>query len=366
MERFNKKLNKKIFILNVSAFGFIVVCLLIIFPLMFSKIPSPYSATENIYWVFKNLSGFSSWNQGLVENISPVTVVSSEVEPQKEIVFAGDLLPMNGQKLLFTPEIKRYISKNDFFVGSLEGMITEKKSAPSLWNFDMERTRDELNLFRKIVNPQKILLSVANNHAFDYGKEEFDKSNRLLRYAGLNVFGTHEKPFHDMDSSIRIIGATQWSNKKNEGVVTLQEAEQYIKKDAYNILYLHFGYEFELYPREETVEQTQQLLEKFDAVIGHNPYCPQPVTLVSVGGEKKLAAYSLGTFFSEAVTPHYRYGLLLKLFLGSDIEGRVQLSRVEYKTIKCNPLMNGDYLVDMSQELIGDFNKINLIGEKEK
>jgi hypothetical protein len=355
MRQTNNQLNRKIFFLNLFAVFFVGIFLFIVIVLLNHKVASPYPLHENIYWVYKNIFGLSYFNPKNINTLDPVHVVDPDIKTEYTVVFAGDMLPLYGRPIRFSYPVKQFINSSDAFVGNFEGVITTKANPQTFWNVDLKQSRGSLNLFRKFTAPKKVYLSVANNHAFDFGKREFDLSNDLLRDSGVQVFGTEGKPYVDLNPFIRVIAATQWMNKENQGVLWAEEAHHYIHPDKFNILYPQFGYEFELYPRAKTVEKVAQWLHSFDAVIGHHPHCPQPVTFSHQAGKSKLVAYSLGTFFADAVTEKYQYGILLKLFLGKNPSGEMALSKIEYRLIRNSVLLNGDYLVDFSPSAIGAF-----------
>ncbi len=357
MEPFEKKINKKILLVNIISFFFISAFLVCVFLIMFSKLPSPYSKTESVYWLYKNIFGPVHFNESNIKDIDSPYILNSKITPETVITFVGDFLPVKAEKLVVSEELKQYLKESDYFIGNFEGIITEKERVPSLWNFDMRYDKEVLNLFHKIFNPKKMALSVANNHAFDFGEKEFAESNKFLALSGIEIFGTEKEPYFDINDQIRVIGATRWLNKEGRKVVLLDQAGQYLKKGVFNILYLHYGFEFELSPRKSLVSQTEALLSKFDAVIGHHVHCPQQVTIEAIEGTNKLAAYSLGTFLGEVYEKKYQYGLVLKMFLGKDKEGKMGIAKIEHRLIKCSELLNGDFLVDFSNEPMGAFNR---------
>lgn len=356
MDPFYNKVNKKIFWVNVLVFVFVFCFVSLFVSIMLNKVSSPYSKKESLYWLYKYFFGLRHQNPGKIQNHAANFTVNENTSEDFVITFVGDFLPINKKKIIFSEELKHYIRESDFLIGDFEGVITPKVREPTVWDFDMRYDRGVLNLFRKIINPQKILLSVANNHAFDFGRKELDESNHLLKGAGVEFFGTEGRPYIDLQNDIRIVGVTQWLNKKDKGILLWEDGKKFVKEGAFNILYPHWGYAFELYPRKETIVQAQDALGVFDAIIGQHSYCPQPVTMVGKGKEQKLIAYSLGTFLGEVYEKKYQYGLILKLFLGKNDQGERVVVKVEYRTIKCSELINKDFLVDFTSEKIGAFN----------
>jgi hypothetical protein len=132
----------------------------------------------------------------------------------------------------------------------------------------------------------------------------------------------------------------------------LDDAGSQTKPGAFNLLFPHFGYELELFPRPETVALGKQLLRKFDAIVGHHPHSPQPVSAESVNEINKLIAYSLGDFSGALTTKKYQYGIVLKVELGQDGSGEWLLGKVEWRLTRCSPSPNGDFIVRLSDEQI--------------
>jgi hypothetical protein len=193
---------------------------------------------------------------------------------------------------------------------------------------------------------------VANNHAGDLGEEKFFSSVRKLEQSGFNVFGWDKKPFFDINDNIRIISGTAWSNRKRDYVLTLVSPAKYIKQAAFNVLYPHFGYELELYPRRETVDIGKVFLNRFDALIGHHSHCPQPVTVENIKGMDKISAYSLGDFLGELTTKKYQYGIMLKMGIGRNNEGRWVAVQQRWILTRCAPGPGGQYILDKCDETI--------------
>lgn len=171
----------------------------------------------------------------------------------------------------------------------------------------------------------KIYLSLANNHAGDFEQSIFHQGLDTLKTIGFNVFGTSNSPFIDLSPNVRIFTGTCWSNKKRgwKRVSDLSKFNiQKSKLSDLNILFPHWGYEMELYPRDEIIDKGANYLKHFDAIIGHHPHLPQPVTLHRTTNQNKfqLCAYSLGDFCigrSFPILKTYNYGMILKMEIGT-------------------------------------------------
>jgi len=314
-------------------------------------IASPYSLPESVYWLKKNLFGFSHAHAGLVQTIPRSHVLNANIIPQYSLVFVGDIMPTWKKSFGIGDKLEHFIRGSDYLIGNLEGVVISSNKTPlswmpsDLWHDPI--TLDDLNA---IFPPGRTCLSVANNHAADLGKAAFFGSMDLLSAKAFNACGSRQHPFCDLNDDIRIISASMWSNRKNDFVFPLADAVRYCKPKAFNILFPHFGYEFELHPRPKMIDLAKGLLKDFDAVIGHHPHCPQPITTEAGGPRgRQLLAYSLGGFTIITNKLRCRYGMVVKVHVGRNNQGAWRLGQVEWRYSQCVPLPNKNLLVDICE-----------------
>ena len=312
------------------------------------NITTPYNAIESIYWLIKYLTGPSRKNSGIIKSIPPFSLLNNNVTPKYTLVFVGDIMPMRKRKLNFSAGFKEFVSKSDYFIGNFEGTITGQAKKAWFSPSDQRHDKGGVDSLAAIFPPEKTYLSLANNHAADFGKEEFLASVNILESYKFKVFGWNERPFVDVNGDIRIIAGTMWSNRKCDYISGLQESEHYTKSQASNILYVHFGYEHELFPRPKTVTMARQLLHTFDAIIGHHSHCPQPVSAETINGINKLLVYSLGNFCGAFRAKKYQYGIVVKATLGKSESAVWLTQRVDWRLTKCSLTSKGDYTVDLN------------------
>ena len=319
---------------------------------IFLTLASPYNVTESIYWLVKNVTGPVRNNPGLVENIPNPCILNGEVRSRYKLAFIGDILPAGNSSINISPGVKEFFEGSDYLIGNFEGTITASRKNALILLSDLAHNKKNMEILADLFPPEKTYLSVSNNHAGDFGREEFLKSVKILESRGFNVFGWNDRPYFDINDDIRIVSGTMWSNRDRDYVFMLENAEHQVRPGAFNFLYPHFGYEFELYPRPEIVAMGKRLVREFGAVIGHHSHSPQPVTAESVNGINKLLAYSLGDFSGALITKKYQYGIALKAELGQDRSGEWLLGKVEWHLTRCSPLSNGDFIVSLSDERI--------------
>jgi len=254
-------------------------------------------------------------------------------------------MPLRGRFVHICPDLREFFGKSDYLIANLEGIISKARKKGLFSPSDQRQDKRIIGLLSGLFPPERTYLSVANNHAEDYGEKAFLESIALLESQNFRVFGWNERPFFDINESIRIVSGTMWSNRTCEYIAKLKIAGEYTKPAAFNILYPHFGYEHELYPRPEIVTIGRKLIQQFDAVLGHHSHCPQAVTIEPIGGTNRLLAYSLGNFIGAFRARKYQSGIALKLEVGQDQAKAWLVGKVEWRLIKCAPLPDGEFIL---------------------
>ncbi|MBP7215999.1 MAG: CapA family protein [Candidatus Omnitrophica bacterium] len=254
-------------------------------------------------------------------------------------------MPLGNHKLSVDSKLREFIRSGDYFIANFEGTITDRPNKAFFSPSFKKHSRAVVKQLELFSPAHKTILCVSNNHACDFGKDALYASVSELRRCHFRVFGLREDPFIDINTELRIVSGTMWLNRACNYVSALGSAREYVKPGACTILFPHFGYEHEWYPRPAIVAQARSLLKDFDAVVGHHTHCPQPVTSESVGGVNKLLAYSLGNFIGAFKKKGYQSGIVLKVCLGKNNTGAWLVSRVEWRFIYCKVLPNGDCVV---------------------
>lgn len=194
------------------------------------------------------------------------------------------------------------------------------------------------------------IVSLANNHALDFGQDALIDTFTTLDNAGIDYVGAGENltrakaPIYRKvgDKTIayvaasRVIFAGDWYATDNRpGMVGTYDPAEIIEsiKEAkensdFVVIYVHWGIEREHYP-----EKYQRLFAKkyidagADAVIGCHPHVMQGVELY----QGKPIAYSLGNYWFNRSN---KESGMLKLYLDPDGSVRVQLLPVMNKDMK--------------------------------
>jgi hypothetical protein len=164
------------------------------------------------------------------------------------------------------------------------------------------------------------LLTLANNHIFDYGRRGIGDTIAALDAAGLAHCGTTDKSIHVHQHNGRSYAFLSWSfvpdavvarkfyNVTEDPKPIIEELQKAASHADKTILSLHAGNEFVGQPSQEF----QQLCHKFvdagaDIIIGHHPHVLQPIERYRHG----LIAYSLGNSIFESRDVSCRTGMIL-------------------------------------------------------
>jgi poly-gamma-glutamate synthesis protein (capsule biosynthesis protein) len=228
------------------------------------------------------------------------------------------------------------------------------------------------------------LVSVANNHLFDQGRDGFLETLAQLDGAGLRYVGAGPSPAEAGPRRIEVNGLSlaflAWSRFFNErgndcpvapgpclraALLDAQGAVAAVRAAAAQaeavVVSLHWGEEYASQPREEDVALARRIADAGALVIlGHHPHVLQPIELYRrADGQVALIAYSLGNFISNqsrryvhGITPERaaaaRDGALLRVELARRDYGR-GVRRVELAAVDYLPLWTENDTADLDR-----------------
>ena len=317
---------------------------------------SPYNGKESIYWLFKNIFG---WKKRLNPKLKlsamvpeGTTIINENIKSKYCIAAIGDIMDMHDKDLIISEDLKSFLSDSDYLLGNFEATITDMRSSMTA----QRHSERIIDFFGENFRSNDIFLSVANNHAADYSREIFDSSIQKLKDANFNVFGFDKYSYIDLNEDIRVITGSIWSNMKEDYVPNLSDLD-IIERKKFNLLYPHWGYELEHYPRNETIESAVNFLEKsqIDAIIGHHSHCPQPIMIEPIERQKLqlniVVAYSLGDFCTGLKQKLYQFGIVVKIWIGEiPKKNSMGISRIDWKFIRCKPVERNTFEIDFTEE----------------
>jgi len=281
-------------------------------------------------------------------HIPDKTQISSPVEENKiTMIFVGDIMLDRGVKNMVDKhgdgdfrfpflKIADYLNEADIVFGNLESVISDKGAkVGSIYSF-----RAEPEAIDGLVSAGFNIVSVANNHVFDYGRLAMEDNFLRLREAGIAYVGggfSEEEAYSPVIKEIENgsasspqtkiaflaytnLGSPHWVAKgENSGIAWL-EKERMEKdiKEAKNladliIVSFHYGDEYQLKPNQFQISVSQAAIDAgANLVIGHHPHVVQPVEKYNKGH----IAYSLGNFiFDQDFSKETMRGLMLKVIV---------------------------------------------------
>lgn len=274
------------------------------------------------------------------QNFAEPSLIKYKLEKKTTLLFVGDIMLDRGVEW----QINKYekgdfkfpfikvadeLSKADILFGNLESQISDQGyNVGSIYSFR--------------ANPKAIeglkyagfdVLSLANNHAFDYtGTALRDSMNRLkennINFVGAGADSTEAySPLIKQVNGIEIaflafadFQIKNWEAKENMiGMALLSEENlkkgiTLARKQAnFIIVSLHFGDEYKTEANDRQKYFSQLAInEGANLVIGHHPHVAEPVEKYKNG----WIAYSLGNFvFDQSFSEETMRGKMLKVIL---------------------------------------------------
>ena len=260
------------------------------------------------------------------------------------IIFVGDIMLNRGVKHMIDKhgegdfkfpflKIADYLKKADIVFGNLESVISDKGTkAGSMYSF-----RAKPEAIEGLVFAGFDIVSVANNHVFDYGRLAMEDSFLRLKEAGIAYVGggfSEEEAYAPIIKEIdgvkiaflayTNLGSIHWTAKEeNSGIAWLEKdrVEKDIKeaRDQADLIIVsfHYGDEYQLKPNSFQISISQAAIDAgADLVIGHHPHVVQPVEIRQLAERKGYIAYSLGNFiFDQDFSEETMKGLILKVII---------------------------------------------------
>lgn len=262
----------------------------------------------------------SFWQREADDSLSRVEILAvGDVMLSREI---GEQIIKCGPDYPFA-RISHVLSRGQVVFGNLECPISARGSPVP---FVQSNFRAEPIAVEGLVRAGFKVLSLANNHIYDYGPEAVYDTIKYLKDNGISVVGVgrsfeeaREPVTISIGVKIALLAYTSARNAvdpKHEYVAAPINLE-WIRQDIQEakrqadicIVSLHFGYENVEYPPPECRHQARAIVEfGADLVLGHHPHVIQGMEAYKRG----FIAYSLGNFVFDNLTDKRRRSFILK------------------------------------------------------
>ena len=240
------------------------------------------------------------------------------------ILLAGDIMLGRGveklmkEKSVYYPfqEIVQLLRGIDIVFANLEGPVVEN---PPKFTSDELKFSFHPNVLEGLKWSQVNLLSLANNHVADLGKEGLEETKSRLQEHQINFVGTplpglydkRSNPFYSEQSVFLAFNRILPNIDYQEEIIKEVQKARHSNPEKTIIVSMHWGNEYELtssYAQRELA--CQVIAAGADVIVGHHPHVVQEIELI----HGKLVFYSLGNFiFDKQAIPETGEGLLVGL-----------------------------------------------------
>ncbi|TIM20962.1 MAG: CapA family protein, partial [Mesorhizobium sp.] len=301
--------------------------------------------------------------------------VGFKAEQTLTFAAAGDLIRANGlehSKDILFESIDDVLFQKDVVLGNYESVVVEEQVAKEYAvdgnSFIMCCGEAQYKTLTEHKGMRFDILNVANNHSLDLGVEALSHTQDLLERDGVVDIGAPRKAeeygkakiFSFNGIRLGLISATYSLNgfPLPEGepfrVHTSKLMSRYVPTDLsllraqiqdckekgcdFIIASIHWGVEFELFPRLRQVEAAHSLIEEgVDLIVGQHPHVIQPVEYYRTKRDPNrvaVIAYSLGSLtWGWYTAPHLILSLLINLDLTKGRLGAETLTYIESATV---------------------------------
>lgn len=256
----------------------------------------------------------------------------------------------------FFTRVKPLLDASDLVIGNLETPLAGKTTGYSGYPcFNAPEA-----LAGNLKDAGFDILTTANNHCLDQGRQGLKSTLNFLDQTGLLHTGTARSLAEQQkiliteikDIKLAVLAYTYGTNglapsKSYRYTVNYIDASS-IKKDISRakelgaqliIVSLHFGQEYQTTPDAEQEGLAQSLLASgADIILGSHPHVLQPAYWLpsNTGGDfsgespGKFAIYSLGNFISAQDGLERNSSILLNLYIGVDDSGKAHLRKARF------------------------------------
>lgn len=221
--------------------------------------------------------------------------------------------------------VQDIFAKHDLIVGNLEGTITDNPSVSEVDNTILRFTFEPV--VAQILRDAGIsAVSLANNHALDFGEFGYDDTRYHLDQAGIASFGS---PFNDTqlalqksvhDKNFCFVGYHELFRKDPTKVI--EKILEIEPTCDYTTLFAHWGVEYEHMPSASQQELARLFVDAgADVVIGAHPHVVQTLEVYN----NVAIFYSLGNFvFDQGWKSDVKRGAMVSVEF-ADHETRFEL-----------------------------------------
>lgn len=274
------------------------------------------------------------------------------------IAFLGDIalfgkysIVNNTDLLNKLTDISDYLHKFDLVVGNLESPFSLKKKTKGAKSAYVCSDVENVEVLKAL---HIDIVTLANNHMFDYGTEGYETTKRILNNAGIEWFGTEEKIVEVVRDNNKLLftGYCCYSTNplcltKNVGDIgintfnvkgVIEDIACAQAKGFLPIIAAHVGLEHVNYPSLDHIRAARKFAEPCPYIYyGHHPHVIQGVEEY----KGALIAHSLGNFCFDDVYAN-----------SSDKEPLIKLSEQNRTGLILEVNIENNEIVDWNEQMI--------------
>lgn len=251
-------------------------------------------------------------------------------------------------------DVSKYFKDSDLKIGTYETDTNDNKK-----QFAESLKKSGINL-----------VSLAHNHALDYGKEGLDSTKEYLESIEMETVGVSAETSEDRvkiiekkGTKLAILAYTYDNGKEGVSIYsedTVKQDLEYAEQNAaVSIVMMHWGNVNTNKVSDKQKEQANFLIENgADIVIGAHPSAVQEMEMIeNEEGEQCFVAYSLGDYTSDFESEMSNLELILNIQIFVDKEGNASIYKVDYTPIYMNDFgtklkENRFKILDMKKEIL--------------
>ncbi len=277
-----------------------------------------------------------------------------EKERSISLAAVGDLIPSDGleySKDVLYEHVADLIFDQTISYASLESPLTNQERKAEVIS-DKESpieccSREQFDVMKGHKGKFLTVIHTASNHMFDMGAEGVHTTLDQFARDGIVDIGTNRDPsqygkgkiLERNGIKIGFISAAFGLNGRNPAqdqaylihvakllpkrgpsdLALLKQQIDHCRGQQCDVIIasLHWGYEFEFFPRQRQIDIAHTLIEwGVDALIGHHPHVIQPVEYYRTQRDPErvaVIAYSLGSLLWSYTAPHLVLSAILNL-----------------------------------------------------
>ncbi|WP_027055082.1 CapA family protein [Mesorhizobium erdmanii] len=271
---------------------------------------SNYPLSYKLSWLPRFLKPSLSGN---ASGFAPIAGTLMEPPPKRTVrlAFIGDISAVaNSHAPDCDPAIQALLGGADLVIGNCESPVVDRPSAVLGAKLGTHHAMSERFLAEALAAAglarEKLVLSLANNHALDQGIAGFDETLAALKRLGIGTIGLAcDGPVRPVEVGPLTIGFaafTLWRNAHEDlftGRVSMDsDAEQWPRRLDLLCAVPHWDWEFRHFPRAGTRALARRLAgQGVGLIAGHHAHVVQPVERIG----DAVVAYGLGDFLGTAL-----------------------------------------------------------------